>query len=82
MGRVGEKTTISDWSTVPLQSPPVINVLTTHAVSHERLVHNHRFCQPPFGHGLEPKIFWVRRSGQGLQRGRETRSSVNLDPDG
>jgi len=61
------KSTISDWPTVPPHISTVINGLTAHAVSQERLVYNHKFCQKSFGHGLEPKIFWVRFCGQGLQ---------------
>jgi len=59
---------------VPAQFDKVINVLTAHAVSPEGLVNNREICDPQFGHGLEPKIFWIRRSGKGLQR--EKRKAV------
>jgi hypothetical protein len=50
----------------------VINAFTAHAVSPRGLANNHEFCKElRIGHGLEPKIFWVRKSGQGLQRSRE-----------
>lgn len=62
------------------QFQEVTDILTAHAVSHEGLANNHEICNPRFGHGVEPKIFWVRESGQGSQR--RTRFSADLDPDG
>jgi len=46
----------------------------------QRLANNHEICNLRIGHGLEPKIFWVRKSGQGSQR--KTSFTADLDPDG
>ena len=64
----------------PTQPHKVINVLTAHAVSPQGLANNHEICNLRIGHGLEPKIFWVRKSGQGSQR--KTSLTADLDPDG
>ena len=56
--------------------------LTAHAVSHEGLTNNHEFCNLSFGHGLEPKIFWVPFNGTGIAEERRSRFPVDLKPDG
>jgi hypothetical protein len=60
----------------------VINVLTAHAVSHEGLANNHELCNPPIGHGLEPKIFWVLVDGTGVAEERISRFPADPEPDG
>ena len=64
----------------PTQPHKVINVLTAHAVSPQGLANNHEICNLRIGHGLEPKILWVRKSGHGSQR--KTSLTADLDPDG
>jgi hypothetical protein len=71
-----------DWSSIPPRNK-VIGIFTAHAVSPCEAGLQPQRLQSPFGHGMEPKIFWsvCRTEGAG-DSPKEVSISMALIPMG